>query len=100
MGNMHTALEFFGDDLDANCLFLDLPFAIKHDNEIATILEYVNSTPNVYYGLNGNEIINLNNFIYFSEAIVKVRADLPKTNEVWKHIMAKKKLADIQGDFQ
>ena len=99
MGNIHKALDKFGDDLEANGLFFDLPFAIKHDEEIATILDYVCSSPNIYYGMNGNEIITLNYFTRFTEAVVKVRANLPKTNQVWKNVMAKQKVKDLERDF-
>ena len=93
------ALEIFGDFLDANGLFLDLPLAQKLDREIAILLEYTTDNDNMYYGLNGNEIINLNNFLYFAKDIIDVRDKLPQTNYVYKKLMAKKKVKDLERDF-
>lgn len=93
------ALEIFGDFLDANGLFLDLPLAQKLDREIAILLEYTTDNDNMYYGLNGDEIINLNNFLYFAKAIIDVRDKLPQTNYVYKKLMAKKKVKDLERDF-
>lgn len=93
------ALEIFGDFLDTNGLFLDLPLAQKLDREIAILLEYTTDNDNMYYGLNGNEIINLNNFLYFAKAIIQVRDKLPQTNYVYKKLMAKKKVKDLERDF-
>jgi len=93
------ALEIFGDFLDANGLFLDLPLAQKLDREIAILLEYTTDNDNMYYGLNGDEIINLNNFLYFAKAIIQVRDKLPQTNYVYKKIMAKQKVKDLEKDF-
>lgn len=93
------ALEIFGDFLDANGLFLDLPLAQKLDREIAILLEYTTDNDNMYYGLNGAEIINLNNFLYYTKAIIDVRDKLPLTNYAYKKIMAKNKVKDLERDF-
>ena len=93
------ALEIFGDFLDANGLFLDLPLAQKLDREIAILLEYTTDNENMYEGLNDDEIINLNHFLYFSKAIVNVRDKLPQTNYVYKKIMTKQKMKDLERDF-
>jgi hypothetical protein len=41
----------------------------------------------------------LNNFLYFAKAIIDVRDKLPQTNYVYKKIMAKQKVKDLERDF-
>ena len=94
------ALEIFGDILDLNGLFLDLPLAQKLDREIAILLEYTTDNHHMYDGLYENEIINLNNFLYFAKSIIDNRDKLPLTNHAYKKIMAKKKVKDLERDFE